>query len=124
MEIKCGVDIVEIKRIKKNVDIVGENFINRIYTQKERQYCESKNSQKYQHYAGRFAAKEAAFKAISEKLDGKYTITWKDIEVTNDKDGRPKIHIAEMEKYNIENIDVSISHCREYAIANVVILYN
>ena len=42
MEIKCGVDIVEIKRIKKNVDIVGENFINRIYTQKERQYCESK----------------------------------------------------------------------------------
>ena len=65
MNIKTGIDIIEISRIKENVDNLQDKFINRIYTDKEIEYCESKKKQKYQHYAARFAAKEAVFKAIS-----------------------------------------------------------
>ena len=67
--------------------------------------------------------KEAAFKAISETLNDKYDISWKDIEVANDKNGRPSIHFGKINYEDIEDIDISISHCKEYACANVVILY-
>ena len=123
MKIKCGTDIIEINRIKKSIDEQGEKFIKRVFTSKEIDYCESKNLQKYQHYAARFAAKEAAFKAISEVLNDKYEVLWKDIEIKNDKNGRPVIHIDKIDYENIENIDISISHCKEYACANVVVLY-
>lgn len=123
MKIKCGTDIIEISRIKESIENLGEHFINKIYTKKEIEYCESKKSQKYQHYAARFAAKEAFFKAISWKLENKYDISWKSIEVINDKQGRPKIDILCLELEALkEDIDVSISHCKEYAVANVVVL--
>ena len=93
MKIKCGTDIVEISRIKESIETLGEKFINKIYTEDEIKYCESKGKQKYQHYAARFAAKEAAFKAISEKLKDKYDLCWKDYETINDKTGKPKINI-------------------------------
>ena len=124
MKVKCGTDIIEINRIKEDIQTLGEKFLNRIYTENEIDYCESKKSQKYQHYAARFAVKEAAFKAISEFLNDKYSIEWKDIETLNNKDGRPQIYIKHMENYNIESIDVSISHCKEYAVANVVVIFN
>ena len=82
-----------------------------------------KQRETYQHYAARFAAKEAVFKAISEQLESKYNIDWKDIEVVSDENGRPSIKIHRVDTKNIENIDISISHCKEYAIANVVVLY-
>lgn len=65
MKIDCGIDIIEIDRIKESIDSFGETFINKIFTVKEKEYCESKNKMKYQHYAARFAAKEAVYKAIS-----------------------------------------------------------
>ena len=71
----------------------------------------------------RFAAKEAAFKAISKILDDKYSVCWKDFETINDGQGRPSIILHNINTEKIESIDVSISHCREYAIANVVILF-
>ena len=123
MKIKCGTDIVEISRIKESIETLGEKFINKIYTEDEIKYCESKGKQKYQHYAARFAAKEAAFKAISEKLKDKYDLCWKDYETINDKTGKPKINILGINSKEIEDIDLSISHCKEYATANVVILY-
>ena len=83
MKIKCGTDIIEIDRIKSSIENTGEGFLNRVYTKNEIQYCESKKTQKYQHYAARFAAKEAVFKAISPLLEDKYSICWKDIEVQN-----------------------------------------
>ena len=119
MQITCGTDIIEINRIKKNIEELGEKFLNRIYTQKEIEYCESKKSQKYQSYAARFAAKEAIFKAISKELNDKYEIGWKDMEILNDKQGRPQVKIRGVQK---ENIDISISHCKEYAVAMVVML--
>ena len=67
MQITCGTDIIEIDRIKENIEKLEDKFKNRIYTEKEIEYCESKKAQKYQHYAGKFAGKEAVFKAISTK---------------------------------------------------------
>lgn len=124
MNIKCGTDIIEISRIKKSIETLGETFINKIYTQNEIAYCESKGNQKYQHYAARFAAKEAAFKATSEIWDNKYEANWKDYEVICDKNGRPNLKITNAEIIeNIESMDISLSHCKEYATASVVLLY-
>ena len=101
---------------------MGKAFIERVYTPKEIAYCESKKMQKYQHYAAIFAAKEAAFKAISEQLEDKYSISWQDIEVINDEQGRPSLNLIGIDLKNIEDIDLSISHCKEYAVANVTLL--
>lgn len=123
MHITCGTDIIEIERIKESIEELQEKFLNRIYTEKEIEYCESKHSVKYQHYAARFAAKEAVFKAISAYLDGKYNIEWKNIEIINDEFGRPKINFRDIEIKDLKQIDISISHCKKYAIANVVCMF-
>ena len=122
MKISCGIDIIEIQRIKDSIEKLGDKFINKVFTLKEIEYCESKGKQKYQHYAARFAAKEATFKAISWKLKNKYEISWKDVEVENDEEARPKLNFINMNENDMEDIDISISHCKQYAIANVVIL--
>lgn len=124
MKICCGTDIIEIQRIKESIEDcrTGETFTQRVYTKKEIEYCESKKAQKYQHYAARFAAKEATFKALSDQLEDKYSITWKDIEIINNEQGRPELNIIGISLKNIEDIDLSISHCREYAVANVTLL--
>lgn len=123
MQINCGTDIIEINRIKESIEELGDKFLNRVFTKKEIEYCESKHNAKYQHYAARFAAKEAAFKAVSRLLNDKYSIGWKNIEVTNDENGRPKIEFIHINIEQIKGIDISISHCKEYATANVVISY-
>ena len=125
MKISCGTDIIEIVRIKQAIEDMGENFLQRVFTKKEIAYCESKKAQKYQHYAARFAAKEAGFKAISCLLDDKFSISWKDIEVENNSGGRPSLNITKINGLEkIECIDVSLSHCKEYAVANVSLIYN
>ena len=123
MKISCGTDIIEIKRIKESIEDLGTKFLERVYTNKEIEYCESKHNQKYQHYAARFAAKEAIFKAISGRLNNKYDIGWKDIEVINDENGRPYANLLYIKITEIEEMDISISHCREYAVANVVVMW-
>lgn len=123
MKIKCGTDIIEIERIKNSIENLGDKFKNKIFTEEEIKYCEKKGKQKYQHYAARFAAKEAAFKAVSEELKDKYELCWKDYEVISDENGKPHLNILGLNEKNIENIDISISHCQLYATANVVILY-
>lgn len=123
MKVKCGIDIIEISRIKESIESLGQRFLNKIYTDKEIEYCESKGRAKYEHYAARFAVKEAAFKAVSEEVKDKYSISWKDIETLNDENGRPKTEILFLSNKRLENIDVSISHCKEYAVANVMVLF-
>ena len=124
MEIKCGTDIIEIDRIKQSIEETDGKFCEKVYTKKEIEYCESKKNQKYQHYSARFAAKEAVFKAISELLQNKYDISWQDIEITNDDNGKPHVNILKKEiMQNVETIDLSISHCKLYATANVVVVY-
>lgn len=123
MKISCGTDIIEVDRVRTSIENVGEKFLKKVFTDNEIRYCESKKTQKYQHYAGRFAAKEAVFKAISRQLEDKYSVCWKDIEVENDNQGRPSVNLFNVDMKRIENIDISISHCKSYATANVVILF-
>lgn len=122
LKINCGTDIIEVCRIKESIERKGDNFLNKIYTEKEIEYCNSKNNMKYQHFAARFAAKEAIFKAISNMLKDKYEITWKDVEILKDENGRPYVHFLNND-YNIKQIDISISHLKEYAIANCIIVF-
>lgn len=128
MQIKTGVDIIEVERIKDSIEEFENDFLNRIYTQNEINYCNNTKNAKYEHFAARFAVKEAAFKAVSSLLNNKYDISWKNIETINDENGKPTIRFIaltkEIEKKlnKIESIDVSISHIKELAIANVTIL--
>ncbi len=125
MQIKSGIDIIEVERIKNSID---ENFLNKVYTENEIQYCESRKKNKYQSYAARFAVKEAAFKAISTLIKDKYSISWKNVETINNETGKPSIKFisltkeVEKELAKIESIDVSISHLEKYAVATVNIL--
>lgn len=123
MRIRTGTDIIEISRVKESIESTNKKFCERVYTEKEREYCENKKIQKYQHYAVRFSAKEAIFKAISDELENKFEINWKDIEILNDEKGRPYVNILNNKIQNIEDIDISLSHCKQYAIANVVVIF-
>ena len=119
MQVKTGTDIIEVERIKDSIEKLGDKFLNRVFTENEIKYCEEKKITKYEHYAARFAAKEAIFKAISPLLDNKFSIDWTNIEILNDNQGRP---YAVMSKENLKNIniDISLSHIKEYAIAMAV----
>lgn len=117
MKTTCGTDIIEIDRIKKSIEKFGDRFLNTVYTPKEIEYCESKRMQKYQHYAARFAAKEAVFKALSDNINA--PDEWKSIEILSEENGRPRVNLK-IEVENLENIDISLSHCKQYAVANVV----
>lgn len=121
--ISCGMDVIEIERIKEDIEKMQEKFLNRVFTDKEIEYCESRKAQKYQHYAGRFAAKEAIFKAISKEIDNKYSVSWKDFEVVNDEQGRPIVNLFNICKEKIESIDITITHCKLYAAACAMVLW-
>ena len=128
MEIKTGVDIIEVSRIQDSIEKLGEDFINKIFTKSEIEYCKDTKKMMYQHYSARFAVKEATFKAVSELLEDKYSINWQNVETIIEKSGKPKINFIGLSKdvenslNRIKSIDVSISHIQELAIANVVIL--
>lgn len=115
--IRCGTDIIEISRIKKAIE-TNDKFIEKIFTDSEINYSESKKFMKYEAYAVRFAAKEAVYKAVSKNIN-KEDFMWKKIEVIRDDCGKPSVKLY----FNVEGlkeIDISLSHCREYAIATVV----
>ena len=126
MKILCGTDIIEINRIKEAIETLGERFKNRVYTPEEIEYCESKKEQKYQHYAARFAAKEAVFKSISELLIKQEEMTWKSIEVKKEKSQKPfiQLHHLNLIKNIYIQIDLSMSHCKEYATAVSTVTVN
>lgn len=113
-----GTDIIEVDRIKNALE--DERFSLRVFTDKEIEYCEKRQKSKYQHYAARFAAKEAVFKAISPILNDKYEIGWKNIEIVNDENGRPTVNFTGIEiKKNI-SVDISLSHIENFATATAI----
>jgi holo-[acyl-carrier protein] synthase len=119
MKIYCGTDIIEVERVKKAI-LSTPKFKEKIFTSAEISYAENKSDIiKYQHYAGRFAAKEAIYKSISNIYAH---VELGHIEITNDSanHNRPKVVIYNTEfnklAQNIQ-IDVSISHVKDYAIA-------
>ena len=99
-------------------------FAERVFTEKERAYCEAKGAAAAQSYAARFAAKEAFLKALRTGWRGK--IGWQDIEIKNDEYGAPFLEISGeareiLEKLKANKIHLSMSHTTEHAIANVVL---
>lgn len=124
MNITCGTDIIEIDRIKELIEEAKERALDRLFTVSEQRYCDSKGNVKYQHYAARFAAKEAIFKAISNRLKDKFDIIWTDVEILNDENGRPKINFINKKVSDINSIEISLSHCKLYAVATVVAVWN
>ena len=93
MKITTGIDVIEVERIKKAIEELGDTFLNKIYTEKEIQYCNRSEKVKYQHFAARFAVKEAVFKAVSEYLENSYNDLWKDVDVINIESGKPCINV-------------------------------
>lgn len=120
MKISCGTDIIEIDRIKSSIENIGDKFLTKIYTNKEIEYCESRKAKKYQHYAARFAAKEAIFKALSTKI--RWSYNWTDFEILNNKNGKPNVVLINKIE-NLEDIDISISHCKKYAVATAIAIF-
>ena len=118
-----GIDIIEIERIER-VFSTHETFIKRVYTEDEIKYCQSKKN-RFQHYAVRFASKEAVLKAFGTGL--RERLKWTDIETLNEESGRPYVNLygrakeLAMEK-NIGEISVSLSHCNDYAIAHALLI--
>ncbi|MEM6330486.1 MAG: holo-ACP synthase [Planctomycetota bacterium] len=117
-----GTDIVECLRIAKMVERHGELFISRVYTEHEIAYCSARNAAT-QHYAGRWAAKEAVLKALGTGwVKG---IGWRDIEVQNAPGGAPLVRLRGgardmFELTGAKRIHLSISHCRSHATAYAI----
>ena len=132
MKIRTGIDIIEVERIKDAIEELGESFLNRIFTENEIEYCNKSKITKYQHYAARFAVKEAVFKAISEFINGREDAIWKNIEILNSDSGKPCVNVEKLteiiknnaDNMQIKDVDISISHIKDYAIANVVVVFD
>ncbi len=117
-----GTDIVEIVRIAQMIDRHGEHFLQRVYTEDEIRYCQDRKNST-QHFAGRWAAKEAAMKSLGTGfIRG---IRWTEIEIVSQKSGAPKLVLhggtGEFARSRgIKEIIVTISHCRNYATATAI----
>ena len=123
MIVGVGNDILEVARLKREIDSAGASFLNSIFTSKEIEYCQAKRYPE-RHFAARFAAKEAVFKAIP--MASQNGITWNDIEILNYADGRPYILLHAKAKdmaseSKITGIHLSLSHTNDYALANVIL---
>ena len=119
-----GTDIIECLRIAQMIERHGELFINRVYTSSEIDYCSSRKAAT-QHYAGRWAAKEAILKAMG--TGWARGIRWRDIEIRNEAGGAPIVALAGgardvCETLGITRVLISISHCRSHATAYALAL--
>ena len=115
-----GIDLVEVKRIRSTIGRWGERFVRKVFTDVEIDYCRSKKNS-YQHYAARFAAKEAVAKSLAIGWSGGFR--WRDIEVVNDRSGKPSVvlrgHLKKM--LSKSTVFVSISHSGDLVVSCAVI---
>ena len=116
-----GVDVIEVDRIKKAADKWGETFLKKIYTDSEIEYSRGRRFV-YEHLAARFAAKEAVFKAFGN--GNTMDINWTDIEILNDENGKPVVFLHGNAKKAMKDdeIVISMSHTKNYAVANAAIV--
>jgi holo-[acyl-carrier protein] synthase len=126
MIVSTGIDIIEVYRIRDAIARTPR-FAERVFTVTETEYCESKGAAAAQSYAGRYAAKEAFFKALKTGWRGK--ITWQDVEVVNDNNGTPSLNISGeaedlLNALGADRVHVSLSHTAEHAVATVVLESN
>jgi holo-[acyl-carrier protein] synthase len=123
MILSIGIDIVEVYRMRESMTRTSR-FAERVFTEGERVYCESKGAAAFQSYAARFAAKEAFLKALKTGWRGK--LTWQDIEVVSDAEGVPSLNITNealrlTEQMGATGIHLSISHTKDHAVAQVIL---
>lgn len=123
MIVSIGIDIIEVARIRE-VLLRTPRFIERVYTERERAYCDSRGAVSAQHYAARFAAKEAALKALQTGWRG--GISWQDVEVSSRESGAPYLiftgQVLEVfEKFGVTQTHLSMSHTTQHAIAQVIL---
>ncbi len=114
----CGVDIIEISRIREIIELWGERFLHRIYTEPELRICRREP----ERLASHFAAKEAVMKALGTGARG---IGWREIEILAESSGKPLVNLygkarKKAENLGLDNLAISLSDSREYAIAFVV----
>ena len=123
MIVGTGIDIAEVPRIAASIERFGDRFLRRIFTAGEMHYCDSK-ANRVERYAARFAAKEAAMKALGTGWN--HGVAWRDIEVVRQPGGRPTLAFhgkaAEFAaKLGTKHIAISLSHTAEQAIAHVIL---
>jgi holo-[acyl-carrier protein] synthase len=113
-----GVDIIEIARIEKAIARWGERFLKRVYTEREVELCQNRVAS----LASRFAAKEAATKALGISMRG---MSWQEVETLANPSGQPVVYLhgkaqSRAEEIGLKELAISLSHSKEYAIASVV----
>jgi len=123
MIVGTGIDIAEVPRIRQSIERFGDRFVQRVFTPGEILYCDSKMN-RFERYAARFAAKEAAMKALGTGWN--HGVRWRDCEVTRMPGGRPTMtfhgRAAEFAaKLGAKNVALSLSHTVEQAIAQVIL---
>ena len=123
MIVSIGIDIIEVARIRE-VLLRTPRFVERVYTERERAYCDSRGAVSAQHYAARFAAKEAALKALQTGWRG--GISWQDVEISSRESGAPYLIftgqvLTLFKEFRATATHLSISHTSEHAIAQVIL---
>jgi holo-[acyl-carrier protein] synthase len=123
MIVGTGIDIAEVPRIRQSIERFGQRFLQRVFTAGEIRYCDSK-ANRFERYAARFAAKEAAMKALGTGWN--HGVRWRDCEVARMPGGRPTMafHGTAGEfaaKLGVKNVALSLTHTAEQAMAQVIL---
>ncbi len=123
MIVGTGIDIVEVRRVAASIARFGRRFLERVFTEAEIRYCESKQN-KAERYAARFAAKEAALKAIG--TGWRRGVAWREVEVGHEPGGRPTIRFSGRAaqfaaRLGMKRAALSLSHTKEHAVAQVIL---
>jgi holo-[acyl-carrier protein] synthase len=124
MVLGLGTDLIEIQRVQASIDQFGDRFLNRVFTQGEIAYCRRKKKHSAESFAARFAAKEAGAKALGTGISR--GVSWKEIEVRRLPGERPTLHLTgraaeRATAMGVRNIQLSLTHSREVAMAVVSI---
>ena len=122
MIVGTGIDIAEPDRIQRAAERFGRRFLERVFTPKEISYCESK-ANKWERFAARFAAKEAAFKALG--TGWRRGVKWVEVEVSNEPSGRPTLNLTGTAKsfadrLPVSHISISLTHTKQFVLAQVI----
>lgn len=115
MIVGTGVDITEVRRLRQAIEKWGNEFLGRVFTGEELENAKTRGSL-YQHLAGRFAAKEAVFKAMGDR-----ELSWKDVQILNDKEGKPYCALLNGKGKKMD-VHISISHVKTYAVASAIVM--
>ena len=123
MKLLIGIDLQDLKKFRRAVNRSGDRFLKRIFTEREISYC-YRFKDPIPHLAARFSAKEAFAKALKPVLEGR-VFEWREIEVVS-RDGKPVFNFSKrvmdaLEKLGISDVELSLSHSGDHAVAVVLV---